>query len=337
MKTHERIHGVKIYDTQRDFSSLFEEWRTLRINSAFVSGHLLSRNSFREMAHAAEITLFVILPIFYDKKALKDSPELYAVTSQGKIAEDEWVRFVCPSREEFLQKKIEYIINLIREFQPDGISLDFIRHFVFWEKVLHDRKVETIPITCFDKACVSTFQEKLNIEIPDFEGDVMRLSEWIMETHRDDWVNWKCELITKIVQRIHDAVRGQFPACLINLHAIPWREMDFEGAVKRVAGQNIEALSHYVDMVSPMCYAHMLKRDSNWIHSVVEDVSRWSNAKVVPSIQVSEHYLSERLTVDEFQRSLSAALRPPSTGVVYWSWNALEEDPQKKEIIRSTI
>jgi len=337
MKTHERIHGVKIYDTQRDFSSLFEEWRTLGINSAFVSGHLLSRNSFRDMAHAVGIPLFVILPIFYDKKALKASPELFAVTNQGEIAEDEWVRFVCPSREEFIQKKIETIINLIREFQPDGISLDFIRHFVFWEKVHPDRKAKTIPNTCFDNTCVSAFQEKLNIEIPDFEGDVMRLSKWIMDTYPDDWVNWKCELITKTVHRIHDAVRQEFPTCLINLHAVPWREMDFEGAVKSVAGQNIEALSIYADMVSPMCYAHMLKRDSSWIHSVVEDVSRRSKVRVVPSIQVREHYLPERLTVDEFQRSLSAALRPPSTGVVYWSWNALEEDPQKKEIIRSTI
>jgi len=143
------------------------------------------------------------------------------VTNQGEIAEDEWVRFVCPSREEFIQKKIETIINLIREFQPDGISLDFIRHFVFWEKVHPDRKAKTIPNTCFDNTCVSAFQEKLNIEIPDFEGDVMRLSKWIMDTCPDDWVNWKCELITKTVHRIHDAVRQEFPTCLINLHAVP--------------------------------------------------------------------------------------------------------------------
>jgi hypothetical protein len=335
MKLDEHIHGVKLYDTERELSSLFDEWKYLGFNSAFVSELMLSRRAFREMALAAGISLYAILPIFYDKKALKADPGLFAVTNQGNIAEDEWVRFVCPSREGFIQKKIESIITLIREYQPIGISLDFIRHFVFWEKIYPDRKTETIPFTCFDEVCVSSFQEKLNIEIPDFHGNIGHLSDWIMSNHGVDWVIWKCGLITNTVKRIHEAARDQSPNCIINLHAVPWRELDFGGALELVAGQNIEALSNYVDMLSPMCYAHMLKRSPSWNHVIVEDFSRRSTVKVVPSIQVSEHYLTERLSVEEFQRSLNAALQPPSAGVIYWSWKALEADPQKKETIRA--
>ncbi len=47
------------------------------------------------------------------------------------------------------------------------------------------------------------------------------------------------------------------------------------------------------------------------------------------AIKIAENWLKGE--------GLNAALRPPSTGVIYWSWNMLEQDPQKKEIIRAAI
>jgi hypothetical protein len=337
MNKDQQINGLKIYDTSRNLPSLFDEWRDLNINSLYVGERLLSNNAFRKMAHRYKMRLFAITPIFYDKVALENSPELFARTNHGEIARDDWVRFVCPTREEFILEKIESLVQLLKIYEPDGLSLDFIRHFVFWEKIYPERSVESIPTACFDDSCVMLFQQKLNIEIPDMDGDIGRRSDWILKHHRDEWVDWKCTIIVKVVKEIHDQVRMNFPGCLINLHAVPWRKGDFGGAIKNVAGQDLAALSNHVDMLSPMCYSHMLKREPTWISSVVEELANQSKSQVVPSIQVREHYLSESLGLDEFHRMLTHALRPPSAGVIYWSWEALEKDPEKKEIIRTFL
>ena len=55
---------------------------------------------------------------------------------------------------------------------------------------------------------------------------------------------------------------------------------------------------------------------------------------VLPSIQVKEAYLTEVLSKGEFEENLQAALAPPSQGVVFWSWAHLEQNPEKKLIIK---
>jgi hypothetical protein len=44
--------------------------------------------------------------------------------------------------------------------------------------------------------------------------------------------------------------------------------------------------------------------------------------------------LEQELSAEEFEQSLSEALKPPSNGVVFWSWERVAADSEKKEIIR---
>lgn len=335
MQSTFKILGIKIYKTERDYDDLVEEWRSLHINTAYVGVNLLVDQAFRHAVRKSEIRLFVIYPFFYDKYALRADPDLFAVTNTGGRAEEEWVKFVCPSRNSFVEGKIDGILRLMREFRPDGISLDFIRHFVFWEKIYPDRLPESILTTCFDEHCVASFQEAINLEIPVDTVEVNQLAKWILQNHQKEWVDWRCSQITSTVAKVHNLVRNSFPDSTINLHAVPWRGSDFGGAMRIVAGQDISELSNYVDSISPMCYAHMLKRGPEWVSSVVADFASQSRSKILPSIQVKEHYLNRRLTTDVFRASIDEALQPPSDGVIYWSWEALEQEPEKKELIRS--
>jgi hypothetical protein len=82
----------------------------------------------------------------------------------------------------------------------------------------------------------------------------------------------------------------------------------------------------------------MVRRDSAWIHSVVDDVARRSGGKpVLPAIQVREAYRSEAMTAAEFKDHLVQALRPPSAGTAFWEWPAFEAQPEKQEILRAMI
>ena len=81
----------------------------------------------------------------------------------------------------------------------------------------------------------------------------------------------------------------------------------------------------------------MVKREPTWVHSVVEDMHRQAGGTILPSIQVTEAYLEDSLTVAVFRETLLEALRPPSQGVVFWSWEALAQDPEKQAVVRTIL
>jgi len=331
------IIGIKIYEYEKDFPGLFEEWRSLGINAAFISVSLGQDKNFMELAKRNNITTFIILPIFYNPEELQKRPDLFAITDSGEKASEEWVSFICPARVDYRKQRIEYIRGLIKELDPDGISIDFIRYFVYWEKVYPDQSLSSIPNTCFCSDCIQKFQKDTNIMIPQRLVDTRERAKWIAGKHIQEWTDWKCDVITTMVKDIADEARRKKPDILINVHTVPWRENDFGGAIKIIAGQDLVGIASHTDFISPMCYSHMLKRKPAWIHSVAEDFFSHTKSEVIPSIQVKEAYLSETLSVGEFRDSLAEALKPPSRGVVFWSWDALEKDPQKREEIKAFL
>jgi len=327
------VVGIKIYDYKGKFPELFKEWNHLGINTAFISTSLDSNKMFRELAKQNNVKLFVILPIFFNPEALQKNPDWYAISNEGNKAIDEWVRFVCPSQQEYRKQRIESIKNFVKEFNPDGISLDFIRHFVFWEMIDPDRTLESIQNTCFCTNCMNQFDSDTGIKISAKMKSTKEIVEWIISNHQREWINWKCGLITSMVKDIVHEAKKVKPDILVNIHAVPWQRSDYGGAIKIIAGQDIYQISQYADYISPMCYHHMVKRNPSWIHDVVKDLDEQVDCKILPSIQVKEAYLSKKLTNDDFQKSLDQAMKHPSDGVVFWSWEAFDKDFEKKRLL----
>jgi len=335
-KTKENlVIGVKIYEASGSLPLLFEEWDSLGINTAFVSAALASNPEFRSLAQQHSIAVFIIFPVFFNAEELEKRPDLFAVTADGEKASDDWVKFVCPTRKDYRRERIEYAKRLVRDCDPDGLSLDFIRFFVFWEKVYPERTPGSLPQTCFDPSCLDKFQKEMNISIPKGLTGPPEKARWILDNHLQDWTAWKCRVIAGMVRDLSSEARKIKPGLKINVHAVPWRRDDFGGAIKTVAGQDLGQITAYTDFVSPMCYHHMVLRNPAWVHSVVEDAAVHSRCPVLPSIQVNEAYIDQSLPVSEFREALAEALKPPSRGVVFWSWDALVKSPQKKEVVRA--
>jgi hypothetical protein len=334
------IVGVKIYEHNGDLEELFASWQDLGFSAAFVSEELASRDQFRDLAERSGTDLFVVFPVLQAPEDLTADPELYAVTATGEVARDDWVEFACPSRDEFRQRRVEEAVDLVRRLRPDGLSLDFIRHFVYWEMVGPDDDPAGLPDTCYCPVCLERFTQSLesaaatNLPV----DDPPAAAAWIRANAADEWVRFKTETITSLAWEIMMAVRAVKTSIRINLHTVPWRTDDFGGAITRIAGQDRAALGGLADSLSPMCYSFMLHRAPKWISSVVADAAEVGNCPVLPSIQVAEHYRSDSsFDVKEFEACVRAALEPPSAGVVFWKWDHIAADPARADAIRKVI
>jgi hypothetical protein len=328
------IVGVKCYHLPASEMETMDTWKALGINTAYVSEEIARNPEFRSLARAAGMEVYLIFPVFYNPEALQADSSLWAITATGAKAKDGWVEFVCPSHTAYRENVIAHAKQLVSDLQPDGLSIDFIRHFIYWEMVKPSQKVSELSDACYCRHCLTQFAEEKQIRYPDSLKSTKQFSAYINEHHQSEWVNFKCELITSMVDELTSEVRKVDPGMKFNLHAVPWRKGDYHGAALKIAGQDLSELAPLVDYISPMCYTHMLHRDAAWVDSLVIDFQQQGVGKVLPSIQVSESYLDKPFTRDEFCACIRYTLKHQRNGIVFWSWEMLEQDSLKQKCVK---
>lgn len=332
------VIGVKIYDHDESFEELLDQWRSVGINTAFVSEALAANSDFRQVATARGVPVFMIAPVFFNPEVLAEDPDLFGITARGEQARDDWVEFTCPSRSGYREQRAQEIVDLVRELKPQGVSLDFIRHFAFWEQVPPDANAESLPNTCFCPHCLADFSARMEVEVPTDLVDTPSQAAWILEYQAEAWTVWKVGLITSMVDRIVTGIRQVDPSIRVNLHVVPWRTEDYANAINRVVGQDLAELSTLVDYLSPMTYWFMLERPYSWVRSVVLDMDGRATVPILPSVQVEAAYREDaEISTDEFWLATHAALVPPSRGVVFWSWEALSRSPEKLKLLEEGL
>jgi hypothetical protein len=330
--------GVKIYAHDGDLGELFEEWKRVGINLILASPELAAKDNFMSLARNHAMRVFLIVPTFFNADALDKDSSLYSITRQGEKAIDEWVEFICPNRSQYRRSHIQHLKTLATEIKPDGVSLDFIRYFVYWEKVFPDQIYDNFPQTCFDEACLGKFLADYQLKMPDSCLNINEKADYILDQYKQEWTEFKCKTISLYVSEMVEAIKSVNPEIEINIHAVPWKSTDFEGGIRSIAGQDLKQVAPLVDYISPMCYHHMVIQSPEWVHEVVNDISvQAPNKRILPSIQVNKAYLDTSISESEFKDALIEALRPPSDGVIFWSWEALEASPEKLKVVRDYI
>jgi hypothetical protein len=327
------IVGVKCYHLPAKAKETIDLWRALGINTCYVSEEIAGNQLFRSLAKEAGIEVYLIFPVFYNPEALQADPSLWAITSNGDKAKDDWVEFVCPSNAGYRKNVLANARKVVSDLQPDGLSIDFIRHFIYWEMVQPSQKPSDLTDACYCRNCLMEFAENYQIRYPDSLNSTKQFATYIKENHFTEWVDTKCDLITSMVVELTAEAKKVNPDMNFNLHAVPWRKDDYDGAILKIAGQDVSQLAPLVDYVSPMGYTHMLHREAQWVDSLVVDFQNQGVDQVLPCIQVSESYLDEPFTQEEFCACINNSIKHQNIGIVFWSWEMLEQDSLKQKCV----
>lgn len=325
----EKFYGMKLYQVPESYDSLLQTWKNIGFNTVYAREYILEDEKFHEANKKYGFKTFLISLIFFNPEFLQENPSYYAIDQNGNKAQDEWVHFVCPNREDYINLKIEEIKSNVERCKPDYLSLDFIRYFAFWEKVYPGTKLEDIPNTCFCDKCLEKFKLQFNIK------EELN-SEIILREYQNQWTNFKQSTITNTVKKITTDIKSLFPQIKISLHTVPWHKNDFKGARAEIVAQNLSELKKYVDVFSPMTYSHMVKQQPNWIKTIVDEISK-EGKLVLPAIQANKAYLEEDIDSSEFTSSVKNALTENSAGMIIWDWNHLKNDKEKMQIVKKML
>ena len=333
----DKIIGIKIYDYSGDYSALASKWEAMGINTAFISEKLAADKNFRKELAERKIKVFVIFPVFNNDELLESDSTLFAVTNTGQKAKQEWLRFVCPSRSSYRKYINEKMAEMVGKLNPDGVSIDFIRQFVYWEKIYPDQDPSTIERACYCDSCIGKFEASYGKSIPSDLTSKGDKASWIEKNCQSEWDEFRCNLITSMVADLTETAHQLNEKIIVNLHIVPWRSSDFGNAIIRVASQNVVKMKEYADFISPMCYSQMVDRDAGWISDVVRDMDVKAKNMVVPSIQVYPYYIERKMDTDEFRKCLEEALKTPSKGVIFFSWPLFEKDSSRMDVVQQVI
>jgi hypothetical protein len=323
------MKGVKIYRTPSNMEHDLSLLKKMNIDTVLLGDEASKDQKFIRVLKNSGIETLIVFPVFFNPQYLKNNDNSWSITESGEKASCSWVKFVCPSNKKHLKYQVEKISEIARSFQPDGITLDFMRFFAFWEMIKPETPFDEISHGCFCSTCISDFS---NItELPtNITG--IELNRWILNNRLNLWSSWKQERISSIAEKLIRAVKKINSELKTAIHIVPWPSFEFNGGIESIFGQNSERLSELCDFLTPMTYAPMCFRDSAWIKRVVTDMQSKSDKPVIPAIQVSKAYDEPPVSSEKFRADLMSALSSPSEGVLLWSWEALKESPDKMQI-----
>lgn len=300
--------GIKIYKSPSDYNDFIDKIKLLKVDSIFVGDAAANDSDFQLYIKKQGIKVYYIFQTFYNPEYLKNHKSSYSITANGEIAKDEWVEFVCPTDPDYQNELFKKLQNVIEKYDPDAISLDFIRQFVFWEKIYNSNS-ERLVESCNCARCMNDPRSK-------------------------------SEIITDVVKNLSEKARQLKSDIIVDLHAVPWMKEEYNSAGLNIAGQDLKSISEYVDFITPMCYSHMLKKEPTWINKVVKDHTSQAGIDIIPAIQSQECYLSNPLTLNEYRSVLMASLKSPSKGLIIWSWETICDNAKfdiTKEVLENYL
>lgn len=328
------IRGIFAFDTSIDPDTFAHDCREWGLEAAILHPGFLEDGRMAAALEREGLRLWLNFPVFFDAAYLEGHPNAYAITNKGRRAAEDWLHFICPSREDHLELVAEQIRDLVPRLGPTVVSLDFIRQFVFWEKVELDGPAEVIEDGCYCPACLERFGGTVGERLAE-RADA---AAYIRSQLGEQWSDWKCEVISAAAEKLLAETRALAPEAKLAIKTVPWRESDLDGAIRSVAGQDVPRLASSVDFVTPMAFTQILGRTPAWKADLLDHVRETTGKPIVSYIQAEAVLRPEPITLAQFDKELTVALGDDDkAGIAVFHYEQLTGSPEKVAVLRERL
>jgi hypothetical protein len=304
---------------------------------------------FRDALAQVDILYVPSCIMFFDPAALTSDPTLAAIDAAGKRLEPiDWYVGIPPTARSHIAAKLRAIEAAVRELEPDGIHLGFMRWPGFWELWMPDHRREDFPEYSYDRETLEQFQAATGTILPSL--DPVQAASYLRTAASEDWVAWKCRVVVDVIRRVKETVRRVGPEIPLVLNTVPFGHLDFDNAIEKVFGQRFESLAEVVDVFEVMAYHQILRRPPEWIPRIGEEVKARTGRTTVCTLQAVPLYLdgmhakekrSRTLEAREFERATELVAQSGVDGMVFFIWTDFlrqlldQGDSSRVDVIRS--
>ena len=239
---------------------------------------------------------------------------------------------ICPTHAGYRKFRMDAFRRVLNDFEIDGIWLDYHHSHASWE-----RAVPRMPDTCFCRRCVAQFTRETKTPLP--EESTPQLARTILENHKEQWVQWRCDVFTDWVREFRSIIDETRPQALLGTFHCPWTDTEFDGALRSKLAIDLKAQAEYIDVFSIMPYHARFghAQDPSWISRQ----TAWLGAhlgikgeleerqRIWPIVQLSDW--GESVPADQVHSILDHGTRRPATGVMVFNWGSLSKQTDKVE------
>jgi hypothetical protein len=290
----------------------------------------------REVLRDRGIRCFEATSMFFQPDVYRQRPDLRPVGADGaEHVPVGWYVGLCPSSEEYLERRARQLQRVAADLHADGLFLSFIRFPGFWETWTPGTDRAAIAEYCFCPRCRLRFTRETGIGLP---ADAVSAAAVLQGALRAQWTAWKCELIAATVRRVREAVAEVSPGIELMINLVPpFTGGGLDGVGEEVLGQRVESLAAAAEHFEVMVYHQILKRrPREWIPAVVAALRDRTTRTIIPCLQVRPTYLDgiyaqarrrPQIGPEEFRECVSAVAASPADGIMTYHWSdVLAED-----------
>ena len=303
----------------------------LGMNAIFIRSISLDEEIYQS-AREQNVQIFVEFPTLLGRNYVEDHPEAWPINEKGEQAPPaDWFMGVCPTDPEFFEFRKDQLRDILNNFDVDGIFLDYVHWHAQFET-----PDPILPETCFCDRCTALFSEESDIELPD--ADIPETAEWILENADSEWRDWRSHILNGWVSSMKMIVREMQPDALVGIFYCSWYPEDYDSALYRTLGIDVEAFAEMADVLSPMLFHKMKDRSPEW----VGEYTNWLGGVIEASVEnepvvwpiVQAHDNPVEVTPEEFRQVMVEGSKSPSSGIMMFSDQSLLENPEKIKAMR---
>ncbi len=241
--------------------------------------------AFRHALRRRNINFVAQIPIFQDEYTYRSQPALRAVDEFGSRNTSAILSAICPTDRGYQNYKLHAIEEVMLILQPDAVYLDKLSFPMDIDETCTDMHIAHSRNFCFCPACIESFSEHANIDLPKLNSDAEQ-NTWILDNFKNSWIQWKTGTITAFMEKVNKQILDINPDCRIMLSVIPWKEEDHNYGRQRLAGQDVKTLAPFVDNFILQTNCHIPDEIYEEIRLSLKNELENSEAKVIPTIQL---------------------------------------------------